>query len=112
MVLPLRDIENINQEKGFRFGYSGLVVVIHGHEELFFEFSKPDARDDCAVTILKALDGRKRVQDPMSRSPEQEARFQVAKAESQNLERARRTSLESIRPSRRGSTDSDGGPSV
>ena len=27
MVLPLKDIENVDKEKGFRFGYSGLVRV-------------------------------------------------------------------------------------
>lgn len=54
-MLPLKDIENVDKEKGFRFGYSGLVVVIRGHEELFFEFGAADARDDCAVTLLKIL---------------------------------------------------------
>ena len=56
LILPLKDIENVDKEKGFRFGYSGLVVVIKGHEELFFEFSQPDIRDDCAVTLLQHLD--------------------------------------------------------
>lgn len=55
MILPLKDIENVDKEKGFRFGYSGLVIVVRGHEELFFEFSRPDARDDCAVTLLQSL---------------------------------------------------------
>jgi len=55
MILPLLDVENVDKEKGFRFGYSGLVVVVRGHEELFFEFSRPDARDDCAVTLLRGL---------------------------------------------------------
>jgi sterol 3beta-glucosyltransferase len=56
MVLPLKDIENVDKEKGFRFGYSGLVVVIRGHEELFFEFGAADARDDCAVTLHQSLE--------------------------------------------------------
>ncbi|GME82083.1 unnamed protein product [Ambrosiozyma monospora] len=56
MILPFTDIENINKEKGFRFGYSGLVVVIHGHEELFFEFPHADGRDDCETLILKRID--------------------------------------------------------
>lgn len=55
MILPLLDVENVDKEKGFRFGYSGLVIVVRGHEELFFEFSRPDARDDCAVTLLRGL---------------------------------------------------------
>ncbi|KAK7757541.1 Sterol 3-beta-glucosyltransferase [Diatrype stigma] len=56
LILPLKDIENTHKEKGFRFGYSGLVVVIRGHEELFFEFRQADARDDCAVTLLQSID--------------------------------------------------------
>ncbi|KAG7927080.1 hypothetical protein KL925_002451 [Ogataea polymorpha] len=56
MILPFSDIENVNKEKGFRFGYSGLVVVIHGHEELFFEFASDQARDDCEFMLLKQMD--------------------------------------------------------
>ncbi len=56
MILPYKDIENTYKEKGFKFGYSGLVVVIHGHEELFFEFSSTSARDDCEFLLLRQLD--------------------------------------------------------
>ncbi|KAI0467321.1 hypothetical protein F4859DRAFT_274988 [Xylaria cf. heliscus] len=56
LILPLTDIETADKEKGFRFGYSGLVIVIRGHEELFFEFSQADVRDDCTVTLLKSLE--------------------------------------------------------
>ncbi|CAN6657731.1 sterol 3-beta-glucosyltransferase [Trichomonascus vanleenenianus] len=56
MILPLQDIENVTQEKGFRFGYSGLVLVIHGHEEIFFEFSSTNSRDDCEIMVLRELD--------------------------------------------------------
>ncbi|KAI1486658.1 hypothetical protein F5X96DRAFT_219347 [Biscogniauxia mediterranea] len=56
LILPLKDIETADKEKGFRFGYSGLVVVIRGHEELFFEFNQADVRDDCAVTLLQSLE--------------------------------------------------------
>lgn len=56
LILPLKDIETADKEMGFRFGYSGLVVVIRGHEELFFEFSQADVRDDCAVTLLHSLE--------------------------------------------------------
>ncbi|GMM44910.1 sterol 3-beta-glucosyltransferase [Pichia kluyveri] len=59
MILPLTDIENINKESGFRFGYCGLVFVIRGHEELFFEFSSSDSRDDCEIQVLKLLDSFK-----------------------------------------------------
>ncbi|KOG97887.1 sterol 3-beta-glucosyltransferase [Saccharomyces eubayanus] len=56
MVLPLSDVETCYKEKGFRFGYFVLVVVIHGHEELFFEFSTEVARDDIERILLKLLD--------------------------------------------------------
>ncbi|AMD19532.1 HCL619Cp [Eremothecium sinecaudum] len=56
MILPLRDIENSYKEKGFRFGYFGLVIVIHGHEELFFEFALQRSRDDAEYLILKVID--------------------------------------------------------
>lgn len=56
MVLPLSDVETCYKEKGFRFGYLGLVVVIRGHEELFFEFSSALARDDAEYILLKQLD--------------------------------------------------------
>lgn len=56
LILPLRDVETAHKEKGFRLGYSGLVIVIRGHEELFFEFSQVDVRDDCAVTLLQGLE--------------------------------------------------------
>ncbi|RKF63637.1 Sterol 3-beta-glucosyltransferase [Erysiphe neolycopersici] len=56
LILPLIDIENVDKENGFRFGYSGLVIVIKGHEELFFEFSQTETRDDCAVTLLQKLE--------------------------------------------------------
>lgn len=60
MILPFADIENVNKESGFRFGYFGLVIVIRGHEELFFEFSASDSRDDCEIQILKNLDSHKK----------------------------------------------------
>lgn len=56
MILPFKDVETCYKEKGFKFGYSGLVLVIHGHEELFFEFNSQIARDDCEFLLLKQLD--------------------------------------------------------
>ncbi|KAF5025145.1 hypothetical protein F66182_2785 [Fusarium sp. NRRL 66182] len=56
LILPLKDIENVHKEKGFRYGYDGLTVVIRGHEELFFEFKKREDRDACAVTLHQLLE--------------------------------------------------------
>ena len=40
--------------KSYRFGYSGLIVVVRGHEELFFEFALPEKRNN----ILQAIEHR------------------------------------------------------
>ncbi|KAK4225682.1 family 1 putative glycosyltransferase [Podospora fimiseda] len=56
VVLPFKDIENVDKQTGFRLGYSGLVVVIRGHEEIFFEFNKAELRDDCAVMVHQKLE--------------------------------------------------------
>ncbi|ROT37801.1 hypothetical protein SODALDRAFT_324300 [Sodiomyces alkalinus F11] len=89
LILPLKDVENVHKEKGFRFGYSGLCVVIRGHEEIFFEFSQQDARDDCFGALLKSIE-RFRFLDSsgtISREDTQDAEF--ALAERQALKEAR-----------------------
>ncbi|CDK30041.1 unnamed protein product [Kuraishia capsulata CBS 1993] len=68
MILPFSDIETVHKEKGFRFGYSGLVVVIHGHEELFFEFGSSESRDDCEHVLLKQVDKFRVVSESTSES--------------------------------------------
>jgi sterol 3beta-glucosyltransferase len=89
LVLPLMDIENVDKEKGFRFGYSGLVVVIRGHEELFFEFNQRIVRDDCAVTLLEMLGSIKYLQDSGILTHEDKEEAETAKAEHQMLQTAR-----------------------
>ena len=89
MVLPLNDIETVDKEKGFRFGYSGLVIVIRGHEELFFEFSQPEARDDCAITILEKLASMKSSLDSELLTQEDKENAETAKAENKMLQEAR-----------------------
>ncbi|KAI9889028.1 MAG: Sterol 3-beta-glucosyltransferase [Vezdaea aestivalis] len=92
MILPLRDIENVYKEKGFRFGYSGLVLVIRAYEELFFEFNAPGLRDDCAVTLLQNLETRKFMRESSHLTQEEKKSFEVAKAEHQMLLEARKLS--------------------
>ncbi|KAK3347314.1 sterol 3-beta-glucosyltransferase [Neurospora tetraspora] len=84
LILPLKDIETVDKEKGFRFGYSGLVVVIRGHEEIFFEFAKAENRDDCAITIIQSLDAARY----LAESQEAEE-AQAAEAERDALNQAR-----------------------
>lgn len=89
LVLPLRDIENVDKEKGFRFGYSGLVIVIRGHEELFFEFNQRVVRDDCAVTLLGMFGSMKHLQESGILTQEDIEEAETAKAEHQMLQAAR-----------------------
>ncbi|KAF8592020.1 glycosyltransferase family 1 protein [Ramaria rubella] len=56
MIIPIRDILTSERSKGYRFGMHGLVVIIKGHEELFFEFSSTSRRDSCAEFLEKQLE--------------------------------------------------------
>lgn len=94
MILPLKDIENVEKEKGFRFGYHGLVVIVRGHEELFFEFNAPDARDDCAVTLHRNLESVKFMVESGLLAEEEREEVEAAKAEHRMLQEARLDSPE------------------
>ena len=92
LVLPLKDVENVDKEKGFRFGYHGLVLVIRGHEELFFEFSSAEHRDDCTVTLLHSLETA-RYMDASGMLPQHDDDdTEIAKEEYRRLQEARRSS--------------------
>ena len=93
MILPLKDIENVDKEKGFRFGYSGLVVVIRGHEELFFEFTQSEIRDDCAVTLLQNLESIRYLEESGLLTQEDKLEAETAKAEHLMLQDARQEGL-------------------
>ncbi|RMZ84101.1 hypothetical protein DV738_g790, partial [Chaetothyriales sp. CBS 135597] len=90
LVLPLKDIENVDKEKGFRFGYQGLVLVIRGHEELFFEFSAAEHRDDCAVTLLQILESVRYMEDTGESAPQDDDSAAIARDEHRQLQEARR----------------------
>ena len=91
LILPLRDIENVDKEKGFTFGSSGLVVCIRGHEELFFEFRQAEIRDDCAVTLLAKLESIKCVEESVLLQEDKE-QAELAEAEHRLLQEARKES--------------------
>lgn len=90
LILPLKDIENVDKEKGFRFGYSGLVVVVRGHEELFFEFATPDIRDDCCVTLLQNLERIRELKEFGALFDEDEENAAIAQHEHKALQQARK----------------------
>lgn len=98
LILPLRDIENVDKEKGFRFGYHGLVLVIRGHEELFFEFSSVENRDDCTVTLFKRLESMRQLAESGLLS-----QLDVKAAETARLENVM---LQEARTGTRGSSES------
>ncbi|KAF7562944.1 hypothetical protein G7046_g1199 [Stylonectria norvegica] len=89
LILPLKDIENAHKEKGFRFGYSGLVVVIRGHEELFFEFRPAEIRDDCAITLLQGLETTRYLKESGILDQEEQEEEDFAVAERDALKAAR-----------------------
>ncbi|KAF3942031.1 hypothetical protein ABW19_dt0200868 [Dactylella cylindrospora] len=89
MILPLRDIENVDKERGFRFSYHGLVITIRGHEELFFEFAGLENRDDCGSTLAKAIENARQMRDSQLITPRQKANAAIAKLEHDMLQEAR-----------------------
>lgn len=83
MILPLKNIENVGKEKGFFYGYSGLVIVVRGREELFFEFRQAEARDDCAIMLHKSLESAGHLLDSASFGSEEKHAVEDAKSEDQ-----------------------------
>lgn len=62
MTLPIRDILAVEKSKATRFGHHGVIVIIKGHEELFFEFSAEDKRDAFVALLDQQTDDvRKRL---------------------------------------------------
>lgn len=93
MILPFRDIESVGKEKGFTtMIYSGIVIVVKGHEELFFEFSKEIYRDDFALTMIHILDLLDGTQDSKMLGSEEKLAVEAAKVEHAMLQLARRKS--------------------
>ena len=66
MVLPFKDVETARKEKAYHWSNFGLVVVIRGHEELFFEFGLETSRDDCLKLLEEGVDAvdRTDIRDP------------------------------------------------
>lgn len=93
-MVPLKDILNVDKERGFRFGYSGMVVVIRGHEEIFFEFGSQDLRDDCTITLLRSLDLIGPFQESVLLTEDEKRDAETAAAENLLLQEARRNSVE------------------
>lgn len=71
MVLPLSQVVSCTSHTSFRLGYSGLVITIRGHEELFLEFPASHGRDDCQALIDNQIEkirqGQATTADPLQR---------------------------------------------
>lgn len=89
LILPLQVIENVDKEKGFRFGYSGLVLTIQGREELFFEFKMAELRDDCAVMVLQNKPKVADLKESELLTVEEKENAENASAEHRALQQAR-----------------------
>lgn len=86
----------MDKEKGFRLGYQGMVVVIRGREEIFFEFGKQAHRDDCTITILRALDPVTSPKESLILTEGQHKTADVAAAENLLLQVAREESHDEV----------------
>ncbi|KAI5817482.1 hypothetical protein BZA77DRAFT_34549 [Pyronema omphalodes] len=88
MILPLKDIESVKRNKGFRFGYSGMIITIRGHEEIFFEFGQANARNECTNIMMENLDELRHMAESgfLSRGEYEDA--ESAKKEHQMLQEA------------------------
>ncbi|KAG8901744.1 Sterol 3-beta-glucosyltransferase [Tulasnella sp. 408] len=56
MKIPLRDVISTEMSKAFRFGHHGLVIIIKGHEELFFEFNSFERRAALVDLLNKQIE--------------------------------------------------------
>ena len=56
MIIPIRDLYGLKAQKAFRFGHSGLIIVIKGHEELFLEFSSDARRKSCVALLEQRME--------------------------------------------------------
>lgn len=55
MLLPINDIIGVSKHRSYRIGFSGLMVTIKGHEEVFFELNSVERRD----SLLADLDAQR-----------------------------------------------------
>ncbi|KAJ7356944.1 glycosyltransferase family 1 protein [Mycena albidolilacea] len=60
MTLPIRDLLAIEKTKATRFGHHGLIVIVKGHEELFFEFGAEDKRDAFVALLERQMEDTRR----------------------------------------------------
>ena len=89
MVIPLKDILNVEKSKGYRYGSYGMVVTIKGHEEVFFEFGRSDDRDVCVIALLRSLEVVENLDESILLTEKEAFDAEVAAAEHEQLQNAR-----------------------
>ncbi|PWN32538.1 UDP-Glycosyltransferase/glycogen phosphorylase [Meira miltonrushii] len=62
MILPRKEIISVAKNNAVQYGRHGLVIIVRGHEELFFEFVSTHRRDQC-ISIIE-LQPIGHMQDP------------------------------------------------
>jgi len=70
-----------------------MVVVIRGHEEIFFEFAAAGLRDDCTITVLRVLDLIKSSTDLVAGDEEERLDAELAAHENLLLQQARKDGI-------------------
>jgi len=60
MILPIKDVIAAQKSKAYRFGYAGLVIVVRGHEELFFEFTAKEGRNSIRHILDQQIESQRR----------------------------------------------------
>lgn len=56
MILPLKEVIAAQKSRAYRLGYSGMVLVVKGHEELFFELTDKESRDTFRHLLEQQVD--------------------------------------------------------
>ncbi|GAA6009840.1 hypothetical protein JCM11491_000834 [Sporobolomyces phaffii] len=56
MLLPTKDILDASRHRSYRIGFSGLMIVIRGHEEVFLELNSEERRDECLEKLTARLE--------------------------------------------------------
>ena len=69
MTLPIRDLLAVEKSKPTRFGHHGLIVIVKGHEELFFEFGAEDKRDAFVALLEEQMEDARRRLGETSMTP-------------------------------------------
>lgn len=69
MLVPIRELYGMKAQKAFRFGHSGLIVIIKGYEELFLEFSSSKRRNECMDLLQDRMAAIRKEAIPLNAGP-------------------------------------------